>query len=210
MRYRNSGNDRGVVQELPFTGDDMRNRLAILSVSGFTLIEMMLVVCVMGIIAAMATFQIGAVRPGMQGDGAMRTVMAELNGAREMAIAQRRLMEISFVGTNRIQVIRHDLPNGTTTLRDVSFESGVQYGLIAGIADTPDAFGNGSGTSFGAAVTVTFSTDGSLIDEGGVPINGTVFLAIPNVALSFRAVTVLGSTGRVRGYKWTGSQWRQA
>jgi len=199
-----------MVRLLRTTANVMHRKPRIESVSGFTLIEMMLVVCVMGIIAAMATFQIGAVRPGMQGDGAMRTVMAELNGAREMAIAQRRLMEISFVGTNRIQVIRHDVPNGTTTLRDVAFESGVQYGLIPGIADTPDAFGNGSATSFGAAVTVTFSTDGSLIDGGGAPVNGTVFLAIPNVALSFRAVTVLGATGRVRGYKWTGSQWRQA
>ena len=198
-----------MVRELPFTAGVMRNRARILSVGGFTLIEMMLVVCVMGIIAAMASFQIGSVRPGMQGDGAMRTVMAEFNGAREMAIAQRRFMEISFVGTNRLQVIRHDLPNGTTTLRDVAFESGIQYGLIAGITDTPDAFGNGTSTSFGSAASIMFSTDGSLIDAGGTPVNGTVFLTIPSVAMSFRAVTVLGSTGRVRGYKWTGSQWRR-
>lgn len=179
------------------------------SARGFTLIEMMLVVCVIGIMAAMATFQIGSVRPGMQGDGAMRVVMAELNGAREMAIAQRRYMGISFVGTNRIQVIRQDLPNGTTTLRDVAFESGVQYGLISGIADRPDAFGNGSSKSFGAATAIMFSTDGSLIDSGGAPVNGTVFVTIPGVALSFRAITVQGSTGRVRGYKWTGGQWRR-
>jgi prepilin-type N-terminal cleavage/methylation domain-containing protein len=177
---------------------------------GYTLIEMMLVVCVMGIIAAMATFQIGSVRPGFQGDGAMRVVMSELNGAREMAIAQRRYMEVAFVGTNRIQVIRHDIPNGTTTLRDVAFESGVQYALIAGITDTPDGFGNGAATSFGSATSIMFSTDGGLIDSSGSPVNGTVFLAIPTAPLSFRAVTVQGSTGRVRGYRWVGSQWRQA
>jgi prepilin-type N-terminal cleavage/methylation domain-containing protein len=177
---------------------------------GFTLIEMMLVVCVMGIIAAMAIFQMGAARPGMLGDGAMRSVMAELNTAREMAIAQRRLMEIQFIGTNRLQVIRHNLPNGTTTLRDVSFESGVQYSLIANITDTPDAFGNGTATDFGAAPGIMFNTDGSLIDNAGAPVNGTVFVSIPSVSLSFRAITVQGSTGRVRGYKWTGSQWRRA
>jgi prepilin-type N-terminal cleavage/methylation domain-containing protein len=178
--------------------------------AGFTLIEMMLVVCVMGIVAAMATLQISSVRPGMQGDGAMRAVMAELNGAREMAIAQRRYMEVRFVGTNRIQVIRRDLPNGTTTLRDVAFEAGVEYGLVTGIGDTPDGFGNDSATSFGAATAIMFSTDGGLIDTAGAPVNGTVFVAIPDQALSFRAVTVQGSTGRVRGYRWTGSQWRQA
>ena len=47
-----------------------------------------------------------------------------------------------------------------------------------------------------------FTTDGTLIDSGGTPINGTVFLSIQNQPESARAVTVLGSTGRVRGYKW--------
>jgi prepilin-type N-terminal cleavage/methylation domain-containing protein len=186
------------------------NTGTVVSERGFTLIEMMLVVCVMGIIAAMATFQIGSVRPGMQGDGAMRVVMGELNTAREMAIAQRRLMEIQFVGTNRLQIIRHNLPNGTTILRDVAFESGVQYSLIPNITDTPDAFGNGTATDFGAAPGIMFNTDGSLIDNGGAPVNGTVFVSIPSMSLSFRAITIMGSTGRVRGYKWTGSQWRRA
>jgi prepilin-type N-terminal cleavage/methylation domain-containing protein len=178
--------------------------------SGFTFIEMMLVICVVGILGAMATLQIGAVRPALQGDGAMRVVISELTAAREMAIAQRRYMEIAFVGTNRIQVIRHNLPNGTTTLRDVAFESGVEYALIGGIADTPDAFGNSAATTFGAATSVMFGTDGGLIDSAGAPVNGTIFLALPGVARSFRAVTIQGSTGRVRGYRWTGTLWRQA
>jgi hypothetical protein len=37
--------------------------------------------------------------------------------------------------------------------------------------------------------------------------NGTVYLAMPSSLLSARAVTVLGSTGRVRGYKWDGRRW---
>ena len=85
----------------------------------------------------------------------------------------------------------------------------MQYGLIAGIGDTPDGFGNGTATSFGAAPVIMFSTDGALIDGGGAPVNGTVFVTIPSVSMYFRAVTVLGSTGRVRGYKWIGSQWRR-
>jgi len=35
-----------------------------------------------------------------------------------------------------------------------------------------------------------------------------VFVTLPNVVLSARAVTVLGSTGRVRGYRWDGSGWK--
>ena len=44
----------------------------------------------------MTVIQIGAVRPGMQADGAMQSVMAQLNSARETAISQRRLVEVTF------------------------------------------------------------------------------------------------------------------
>ena len=95
-------------------------------------------------------------------------------------------------------------------MRNVAFESGVQYGVNAALADTPDAFGKLSATSFGGAATIRFNTEGALVTAGGAPVNGTVFLTIPGQTLSYRAVTVQGSTGRVRGYKWIGTQWRRA
>ena len=61
--------------------------------------------------------------------------------------------------------------------------------------------------NFGAAATIMFNTEGMLVDSGGIPVNGTVFLLIPNQPGSFRAVTVLGATGRVRGFRWNGGQW---
>jgi Tfp pilus assembly protein FimT len=175
-----------------------------------SLIEMLLVVGIMGVIGAMGTAQITTVRRSMQGDGAMRLVMSQLNTAREMAVTQRRNMEIKFVGTNWMQIVRHEVPAGTTTLTSVAFEGNVTYKLIPSVTtDTPDAFGNGSALAFGTATTFTFSSDGTLIDNSGNPLNGTVFLAVVNVVRSQRAVTVLGGTGRVRGYKWTGFGWNR-
>jgi prepilin-type N-terminal cleavage/methylation domain-containing protein len=175
--------------------------------TGFTLIEMMMVVGIIGVLASMVVLQVSASRPSMIGDGGMRMIMAELNSARENAIAQRRLMEITFVGTNTIRVTRHNFPNGTTILREVPFEAGLTFGLVGGAPDTPDAFGNGGATSFGGAATIMFSTDGSLIDNAGAPVNGTVFFLFPGMPQSHRAVTVLGATGRVRAYRWTGAKW---
>ena len=82
------------------------------------------------------------------------------------------------------------------------------YLLVAGIPDTPDAFGNGRAVNFGGPTTVWFLADGSLTDANGVPVSGTVFLATPSQPLSARAVTVLGPTGRIQGYRWDGKAWR--
>ena len=61
--------------------------------------------------------------------------------------------------------------------------------------------------SFGTALKIMFGPDGTLIDNNGSPINGTVFLSVANNPASFRAVTVLGATGRVRSYRWNGVVW---
>jgi Tfp pilus assembly protein FimT len=162
---------------------------------------------VMAIVGSMATIQIGTVRRAMQGDGGMRLVMAQLNTAREMAITQRRNMEIRFVGNNWVQIVRNEVPSGTTVVTNVAMEGNVQYSLVSGVVDTPDGFGNSSAISFGSAQKIMFGTNGTLIDNNGFPINGTVFLSIPNIPESFRAVTVIGATGRVRGYRWNGAAW---
>ena len=171
---------------------------------------MLAVLSVIGIVSAMATMQIGTVRRSLQGDGAMRIVMTQLNTAREQAITQRRNMEVRFVGTNWLQIVRNDVPAGTTVLADAALEGNAQYSLVSGVVDTPDAFGNGSAISFGAALKLLFAPDGTLIDNDGSPINGTVFLSVANIPTSFRAVTVLGATGRVRGYRWNGRAWTRA
>jgi Tfp pilus assembly protein FimT len=171
------------------------------------MIDVMVTLSVMSIVGGMATMQIGTVRRSMQGDGAMRMVMAQFNSAREMAITQRRNMEIRFVGNNSIQIVRNDVPSGTTVLADAGFESNAQYSLVSGVADTPDGFGNSSAISFGSAVTILFGPNGTLIDNTGAPINGTVFSSVAGIPESFRAVTVMGGTGRVRGYRWNGVVW---
>jgi prepilin-type N-terminal cleavage/methylation domain-containing protein len=182
---------------------------------GISLIEIMIAVAIIGIMTSMAVIQIGAVRPGLEADGAMRTVMAQLNFARETAISQRRLVEVSFANAavsqtelgGWVQVTRRELPNGTTQLSNVPFEGGVRYALWPQVQDTPDGFGNAQAVNFGAAITVMFNTEGMLVDNAGLPVNGSLFMLIPGQPGSFRAVTVLGATGRVRGFRWNGGQW---
>ena len=177
---------------------------------GYSAIELLLVLAIMGVVMAVAMFQIGAARPAFKGDGAMRTVMAQLNTARELSISQRRQMQVSFIAPSTVQIVRQEVPAGTTTLSTIPVEGGVSFGLITGVPDTPDGFGISGGVTgiaFGTATAIVFNSDGTVIDQNGNPLNGTVFMAIPATGLSFRAITVFGSTARIRGYKWNGALW---
>lgn len=168
----------------------------------------MVTLAIMGIVGGMAAAQLTVARRTIQSDSAMRVVMAELNTARDLAVAQRRNMEVQFIGGNWVQVIRHEAPGvATTLLRSVALESRATFSLAPGVPDTPDAFGNLAPVAFGVANTIMFGTDGTLIDGSGNPLNGSVFLTILNQPESARAVTVLGATGRIRGYRWFGGVW---
>jgi prepilin-type N-terminal cleavage/methylation domain-containing protein len=181
--------------------------------AGYSLIEIMVVVCVSAILGSMAMFQIANARPALQGDGAMRVLMSELNYAREVAVSQRREVRVEIMDENRLRVLRVDdlePEDGTeippTLLRDVSFESGATFAMLDGVTrDTPDGFGLEQGAE--PATVLRFTSDGMLVNQGGEPINTSMFLLVPGAPKSFRAVTVLGSTARVRGYRWYGANW---
>jgi prepilin-type N-terminal cleavage/methylation domain-containing protein len=181
------------------------------SQAGYSLIEMMATLAIMGIVSAIAMFNIGSSLPGLKSDGAMRLVMTQLNAARETAITQRRNFQVNFINGNRIQLIRQDLPGGTTLLSTVYLEGGLTYRVEPSVpVDTPDAFGKASAVDFGTAISIMFSPDGTLVNQSGVPVSGTVFLSLPSQPRSVRAITVLGATGRVRGYRWSGVSWERA
>ena len=190
----------------------MHRTAAVRTERGYTLIEIMLAVMLIGIVGGMAVMQVGAVRPRMIADGAMRTVIGQLNYARELAVSQRRYVQVEFdTDTNRVTVTRIDYPGPATTLMStVTLEGGAHYELLDDVPDTPDKFGKGSAADFDSALTVWFNTEGMLVDgDGGNIVNGTVFLNTPGGG-GYRAVTVLGAIGRVRGYRWNGTDWTRS
>jgi prepilin-type N-terminal cleavage/methylation domain-containing protein len=179
--------------------------------TGFSALELLMTIVIIGIVSAIALVQIGAVRQSLNGDSGMRVVLAQLNLARELSIAERRTVRLQFVNPNTLQIIRNDVPAGTTMLSSAVFEGGVEFALTPGVPDTPDAFGSAQSVDFGAALSIVFNSDGTLVDERGRTINGTVFLAVRGGrARSVRAITVLGSTGRIRAYRWSGAEWIRA
>jgi type II secretory pathway pseudopilin PulG len=171
--------------------------------------EMIFVVGLMGILSSMAVLQMNRSRPQMVGDGAMRVVLAHMRTARELAISERRYMRVTFTNPNQIDILREEVPGPATTSRGARLlEGGMQFALVTGVPDTPDSFGATAAVAFGVVTNIKFSPDGTLVNQDGQSINGSVFLAIPTMKDSVRAITVLGSTGRIRAYRWDGHSWR--
>lgn len=176
---------------------------------GFSLLELVVVLGITGVLVAMAVLQIDAARPSMVGDGGMRTVLGQFHMARERAISERRFMRVAFTPGSLVEVMRENVPGpSTTVVSSRVLEGAVEFQLLDGLPDTPDLFGNFDAIDFGAASNIKFTPDGRMVDQNGNQINGTVFMAIANQPQSARAITVLGSTGRIRAYRWDGRAWR--
>ncbi len=173
-----------------------------------SLVELVIVLGIMGVLGAMAGLSIIESKPTIQGDGAMRGVLYQMRTARELAISERRCMRVAFIDTSAIRIVREEVPGpSTTTLSTVGLESGAVFSK-AGVPDTPDAFGAAAAIDFGTVTTIKFTPDGTLVDQDGNVVNGTVFVSLPGSTRSARAITVLGSTGRIRGYRWDGRAWK--
>ena len=164
---------------------------------GFSLIETLVVAALAMVLMGMTVVQIRTARATMVADNAMRLVMNELARGRDMAIQQRRNIQVTFVGQNEMRLTRLEIPTGTTLVHRTIMEGNLRFALPSGTPDTQDAFGAGS----------IFNSEGMLIDSTGTSINGTIFLAAPNDQYATRAVTILGSTGRVRGFRRLNTTW---
>jgi prepilin-type N-terminal cleavage/methylation domain-containing protein len=183
---------------------------------GFSMIELMVALTIIFVVTAIA---VTSLRPNLQQarvDAAMREVIATFRQARELAIANRRYVQISFPATNnQIQVTQmNTLTPGAgavnTVLSTVTLAPPLVFNLD-GMPDTPDGYGNGAPIVFEGVVNgpvggMLFQSDGELLDGATfLPINGTIFLGIPGQQSTARAATILGTTGRVRGWKSNGA-----
>jgi type II secretory pathway pseudopilin PulG len=175
--------------------------------------ELLIVTFILMIVSAMAIVQLSPTYQQQEANAAMVMVASQLRQAREMAMAQRRDIQVQVIGNDQIQLTRFDLPAGQTVLSIVPIQAPVVFMLNPGTPDTPDGFGNAAPIEFGGIAggppTMMFQSDGTFVSTAGVILNGTVFLGEPNVPTATRAVTVLGATGRIRMYKANPTGWIQ-
>jgi prepilin-type N-terminal cleavage/methylation domain-containing protein len=210
---------------------------------GFSLVETVIVVALILIVTATAVIQTTGSLEASKCNNAMDTVMSQLRVARQLAISQRRNVQVFFnpsdnfynpplpsvtyqvlagVGANAGAVATPLQAISGTAIVKMPLLDRVTYMGFPGVPDTPMGFGTCAGNygvciggAQGGPTIMQFNATGQFTDSTGVtPLNGTIFIGIPDPKVSsanFRAVTIMGATGRVRPYTWLGSslQWQE-
>ncbi len=191
---------------------------------GFSMTELAVVVTIILIVIAAALINMVPSIKNSKSNSAMELVMGELRRAHERAIDERRIYRVTFVAPQTILVDVGQVPNVATTISrssptfvqaqpPLTLPTGIQFIVVGGIptnpAATPDGFGSGANAidfdveNGGGGTQIYFQPDGSALDGANRLNDGVVYMAEPTNLFSSRAVSLFGSTGRVKGWYLT-------
>lgn len=178
---------------------------------GFTLLEAVLVVVIIGIAAGFALPRLGLSR--YQANVAARTVTATLSYAQRMAVSQQANIQVAFDAAQGGMRIHEDRDN----------DRAMDVGERVTFTPLPEAMTFGRGTAaarpFGGAViqlvntqgglpVLTFHRDGTVSEEGGVYITTISGLATDRVT-DVRAVEFSRATGRSTWFTYATGTWKR-
>jgi prepilin-type N-terminal cleavage/methylation domain-containing protein len=174
---------------------------------GFSLIELLVVMAIALIIAGYAAINLQQGLKNARIANAYDTLISELRNGRELAVDRRQTSRVTFTAPNTITTATKDVGLATyTTQRTITIGNDLQFQCILGIPNTattvPDGFGAGAtAIDFNGGAVVNFQPDGTAVDGTGAPANGVVYIARTGDIASSRAVTLFGSTGRLKGWR---------
>jgi prepilin-type N-terminal cleavage/methylation domain-containing protein len=197
----------------------MRNKVVSWGAAGLSLIETMVVLTILGVATSTSLMIVTDVLPVVRADSSLELVVTQLDQAHMEAMDQRRNFIVTFTGTNEITVQRQELDGSLTLMGDYSFSSDVAYYDWPAEPDSPDCFvmtscgpatvlGSSPALDLGGGDQITFASDGTARNTANNElVNATVFMGISGSPTTARAVTVMGATSRVQGYRFNGSAW---
>ncbi len=167
------------IKSIPEEGDKMiiKNNS-----KGVTLIELVIVVVIISVVAAMAIPQFSRVVPRLEFKSASRDVVSDLRLARSLAIAQRTQFGLYFNSVQDQYIIFKDLVNPDA----FTFEAGDSVIRIVTL-DQNLSISSCSFTNY----AIIFKPDGSASTTGDVVVGY-------NQGGDLANVNVLASTGRVK------------
>jgi prepilin-type N-terminal cleavage/methylation domain-containing protein len=197
------------------------------SEGGFSLIELLTVVGIIGIMGAIAVPQLIQSRRLFRAAGLSRELVSQLRFARQEAMSQRQAMTFQYdTTTKQVTVIDHQTssktilsdptyPNtaGRIIVRTLSLTGGgipaaeIAYGIPTSPALPTTALGDTSSYTapVNGKVCVTFFPDGSATNNSNDSKMALYFYNPKNPSQTALAVSVLGSGGRIKVWRYSSS-----
>jgi prepilin-type N-terminal cleavage/methylation domain-containing protein len=180
------------------------------SSQGFSLVELIVASAVIVTLCGIALISLTQTLKNARVANAFDTTMSQFKRARQAAISERCVYRVQIVAPRTITLSQ--IRAGVTTPKgSIDLPTDIQFRAEPGIpvtrANTPDNLGVG-GTAIdfsvdygGAGTDIYFQPDGSAKDDIGRLNNGVAYFVRPGELSSARAVSVLGATGRVKGWR---------
>ena len=202
-----------------------RERSRLRNTRGFSITELMVSVALIVAITSGTYLSLQPVLKAQHVTTAYNQTLMTMRRARDQAAADMRVYVVTFTTPGTITITQ----NSTTgpVLITTVLPTDVTFHLEAGLPNsptqaptTPDGFGTAQfpidfdqGVGAGGSNVIYFQPDGTAVDINGNINNGVLYMARVGDLYSSRAVTLWGTTGRIRGWRLMpnggGSMWRQ-
>lgn len=179
---------------------------------GFSLLEMLIVIAIGLTMAGVTVIALMPLLKQSHVDAAYDTTLSVIRNYRNQSITQSKRYILTFTapGTITVQYWGVGVPvsPAPVTVATYTLPNDIQFAVQAGFpAAAPDSFGTGTvAIDFDQGILgnqsyIMFMPDGSSQDTLGNFNSGVLYLTRPGDLYSSRAITVFGTTGRVRGWR---------
>lgn len=197
------------------------------SLSGYSVIETLIVVALIGVLSALAVPQLISERRLTRSVGVTREILSQMRLARQMAMSQRQAFTFQYNNaTKQISVIDHNSNLGPDLFTDPAYPSTVNSRAISttplaagGLDSSEITYGIPTGLPTAALrdgisltsltnnqFNVTFQPDGSVIDAAGNPVGVAMFIYNNRASqATASAISVMGASGRIKIWRYARS-----
>lgn len=181
--------------------------------TGFTLVEMLVVVTIIGIMAGLALPAIDVTR--FKVESGLQSVGSTLQAAQREAVGRQHNVPVSFDVLQSAIVVHFDanndgVANNGERVRFWPMDAALVFSRgpapARAFGGTPVSFPNGPN----GLPTVTFRRNGSASLAGGLYITSRQAVAgLAKRQNDTRAVEIVRATGRIEWFRYSGGQWRR-
>ena len=179
--------------------------------------EILLVAGLLMLVGGFSMIIIGPALEARNVEMAVRTVSTQMQRARQFSVDARRRTRVTFTTPDTITVDQQapvSQGGAWTQVSTVELPGDMELEIDAAtVGSTGPPSPSGTYTTsqvadFSGASQVFFMPDGSAVTSAGILSNGVVYVALPSKVETTRAVTLFGSTGKIKRYKYiTGTGW---